>query len=463
MKKIIITILSLLTMLSLLLSACQNAAPAEQSKIKNQQSAIKVLAVETFLAEIAQNVAGERVKIESLIPLGVDPHAFEPTPQDVAKIADTSVLILNGAGFEEWAAETLENAGGERAVIEASAGLTSREAREGEEAVMSPEEKAEAVCAELADKTAEEAIAAGSDAASAVELHGEEEHAHEGEFGEHEHEAELLSLKLNAADGGYAGFVLFDVAEDGEYVIAANGGLLAVTSADGAEMEVEETLPIGCAGLNGGILLDLEPGEYTIALTGLAAETTPFFAGSAGGHHHHEGDPHFWLDPLNVVKYVENIRDGLIAADPDGKDVYTQNAAAYIAQLNDLDTWIKQQVAAIPEDRRLIVTNHESFGYFADRYGFTIIGTVIPSVNTGAAPSAQQLARLVDHIRETGAIAIFLETGSNPKLAEQIAAETGIKVVSELYTHSITAASGNAPTYVDMMKFNVNQIVEALK
>jgi ABC-type Zn uptake system ZnuABC Zn-binding protein ZnuA len=268
---------------------------------------------------------------------------------------------------------------------------------------------------------------------------------------------------LNTADGGYAGFVKFDVAEDGEYIIATNGGMLVVTDAGGTAMEVEETLPVNCAGLHGGILLDLEPGEYVIALNSLAEETTSFFAGSAGGHHHHEGDPHFWLDPLNVVKYVENIRDGLIAADPDGKDVYAQNAAAYISQLNELDAWIKQQVTTIPEERRLIVTNHESFGYFADRYGFTIIGTVIPSVSTGAVPSARQLARLVDRINETGAIAIFLETGSNPQLAEQIAAETGIKVVSELYTHSITDANGKAPTYIDMMKYNVEAITEALK
>jgi ABC-type Zn uptake system ZnuABC Zn-binding protein ZnuA len=470
MKKIIITSLSLLTMLSFLISACQQApqptaVPTEMDHSHmSHGAAIKVLAVETFLAEIAQNVAGERVKVESLIPLGVDPHAFEPTPQDVAKIADSNVLILNGAGFEEWATRTLENAGGKRAVIEASAGLTSREAREGEEAVMSPEEKAESICVDLAEKSAEEEIAAGSDVASAVELHGEEEHAHEGEAAEHEHEAELLLLRLNASDGGYAGFVKFDVAEDGEYVIAANGGTLAVTDANGAAMEVEKALPLACAGLNGGILLDLEPGEYVIGLAGLSAETTPFFAGSAGGHHHHdEGDPHFWLDPLNVVKYVENIRDGLSAADPDGKDIYTQNAAAYITQLNELDVWIKQQVSTIPEERRLIVTNHESFGYFADRYGFTIIGTIIPSVSTGSSPSAQQMARLVDHIRETGAIAIFLETGSNPKLAEQIAQETGIKVVSDLYTHSITDASGKAPTYIDMMKYNVKAIVEALK
>jgi len=463
LKKTIITLTWLLSLTILLLSACQSSATppmsGTQPNTEGQKPAIKVLAVETFLADIAQNVAGDRAAVEALIPLALDPHAFQPVPQDIVKIAESDVLILNGAGFEQWAENVLQNAGGQRTVIEAASGLTSREAREGEEAVMSPEEKAEAICAELSGKTADEEILSGADSANAAELHGE--HADEGE--EHAHEAELLTLKLHPTDGAFGGFVLFDVAEDGEYVIAANGGTLTVLDANNAEMAVEETLPIDCSGLNGAILLDLEPGEYVIGLNGLVEETTPFFAGHAGGHHHHEEDPHFWLDPSLVVKYVENIRDGLIAADPAGKDLYALNASAYITQLNELDSWIKQQVSAIPEERRMIVTNHESFGYLADRYGFKIIGTIIPSVSTGASPSAQQMARLVDHIRETGAIAIFLETGSNPQLAEQIAQETGIRVVSELYTHSITEPGGSAPTYIDMMKFNVQAIVEALK
>jgi len=475
MKNRLFSIVVLLTLAALFLAACGSApsadfAPTAESATEAavaepaaEAASIKVLAVETFLADIAQNVAGDRVKVDSLMPLGMDPHAFEPTPQDVVKIADSNLLIVNGAGFEEWLTKTLDNAGGERSVIEASAGLTSREEREGEEAVMSPEEKAEEVCVNLEGKTAEEEIVAGGDSASAVELHHHEEEAG-GEEHEHEHELELLTLKLTAAaDGSYSGYVKFDVEEDGEYLIAANGGTIQVTAADGSEMEVEETVPVNCNGLDGSVILDLEPGEYVIALSGLTSESTAFVAGSAGGHHHHEGDPHFWLDPLSVVKYVENIRDGLIAADPNGKDIYTQNAAAYIAQLNDLNGWIEQQVSAIPRERRLIVTNHESFGYFADRYSFKIIGTIIPSVSTGSSPSAQQMARLVDHIRETGAIAIFLETGSNPTLAEQVASETGVKVVSELYTHSTTEAGGNAPTYIEMMKYNVTQIVEGLK
>ncbi len=467
LKKNTLIIPMMLIIGSLLLFACQpspRVTPVETGFDPSQMpqgGQIKVLAVESFLANIAQNVAGDRVQIETLIPPGMDPHAFEPSPQDIAKISESQVLIVNGAGFEEWLTKTLEEAGGTRSVIEASTGLTSRETREGEEAVISAEEKAAQVCQELIDYSAKEEIAAGIDAVNAAELPGESEDSYEEDS--EELKADLFKLTLNPAEGGYEGFILFNAPGDGEYIIAANGGELSVTDLDGVAMDVEDTLPVNCAGLDDGILLDLEPGKYRIALRNLSEEMTNFFIGSAGWHHDHDGDPHFWLDPNNVIKYVENIREALDAADPSGKDVYNQNAAAYITQLTDLDAWIKLQVSAIPEDRRLIVTNHESFGYFADRYGFQIIGTIIPSVSTGAAPSAQQMARLVDRIRETGATAIFLETGSNPQLAEQIATETGIRVVSELFTHAITDASGIAPTYLDMIKYNVQTIVEALK
>lgn len=102
-----------------------------------------------------------------------------------------------------------------------------------------------------------------------------------------------------------------------------------------------------------------------------------------------------------------------------------QNAERYIAQLNELDRFIAEEVAKIPAADRKLVTNHESFGYFADRYGFRIIGTIVPGVSTGASPSAQQLARLTERVREAGVKVIFLETGANPQLAEQLRARPG--------------------------------------
>ncbi len=456
MKKGFITIINLAIISGIALAACQPGA-AGQALTNASPTEIKALAVESFIADMAQNVAGERIKIDTLMPIGLDPHAFEPTPQDVAKISDSRILIVNGAGFEEWLDEVIANAGGERTLIEAAAGLQSRTAREGEEAEMSPKEKAEELCATLADKPLKEEKQAGSDANSAIELH----HEHESD---HEHKAELLSLKLNSqTDSSFAGFVRMNVEEEGDTVIAAGPGELKLPTTEGSPVEGEETLTLNCAGVNQALIAELTPGEYLLKLSGFQSETTPLLAGPIAGHHHHQGDPHFWLDPINAIKYVENIRDGLIQADPAGKEIYTQNAANYIAKLKDLDQFIQQEVSIVPPEKRLIVTNHESFGYFADRYGFKIIGTIIPSVSTNASPSAQQLARLIDHIKGAKATAIFLETGSNPNLAKQIAQETGIKVVSELFTHSITEAGGKAPTYIDMMKYNVKAIVNALK
>ncbi len=298
---------SILTALAIL-TACRPKSTAAHP--------LRILAVETFMADIAQNVAGDRLKVEALMPLGADPHSFEPTPQDVARVADSEVLIVNGAGFEEFLTRLLQNAGGKRLVIEASAGLVQRTVATGE-------------------------------------------------------------------------------------------------------------------------------------------------ATSSGNTH--EGDPHFWLNPLNAIRYVENIRDGLSQADPAGKDLYTRNAQAYIIQLTDLDAWITAQAATIPAEQRLLVTNHESLGYFADRYGFRVIGAIIPSVSTNASPSAKQMAALINQIKISGAPAIFLETGSNPQLAQQIAHETGVKVITDLYTHSISALSGPAHTYIDMMRYNTQQIVDALR
>ena len=428
---------------------------------------LHVVAVETFLADIARQVAGERLTITALMPIGADPHSFEPAPGDMTRVADSQVLIINGAGFEEFLTELLENVGGERHVIEAAAGLTSRTAREGEEAMMSDEEKAEVLCSIVADMQPEP-LKAGADLTSATPLAAEPADesarpASEASEVEHEHGMHFLRLSLPlAGEDGYAGFVSFQAAHAGDYEIATASGQLTLQASDGATLEAESSFPMACAGLEQVSLFELAPGTYRLQLSAFKAPEVPLLLGMAAGHHH-EADPHFWLDPNLTIRYVENIRDGLSQVDPDGAADYATNAAAYIQQLKELDAWIVEQVQQIPPERRLLVTNHESFGYFADRYGFKIVGTVLPSVSTGASPSAQQLARLIDRIRASGAPAVFLETGSDPRLAEQVAAETGAKVVTDLYTHSLTEPDGPAPSYLAMMRHNVTQIVNALK
>ena len=173
-------------------------------------------------------------------------------------------------------------------------------------------------------------------------------------------------------------------------------------------------------------------------------------------------DPHLWLDPNNVIVYVDNIREGLTQYDPEGADVYDANASAYIDQLNELDAWINGQVAQVEPQRRVLVTNHEAFAYFADRYGFRVVGTIIPSLSTDAAPSAQQMAHLIEQIKLFEAPAIFLDASDNPALAKQIAAETGVQVITDLHLESLTDG-GPAGTYIGLMKHNVTRIVEALQ
>ncbi len=293
-------LLIIILLISTLLAACRPAV-SEPGSTKSEGEALKVLAVESTLADIAQNIGEERVQIEVLIPPPVDLHTFQPTPQDVAKVADSQMLIANGAGLEEWLQEVLDNAGKEQKVVEAAEGLDENSER--------------------------------------------------------------------------------------------------------------------------------------------------------------PGDPHFWLDPNYVIHYANQIRDGLIQLDPGGEALYVQNAEGYLNQLAELDAWIIDQVAQIPPEQRRLVTNHESLGYYAERYGFEIIGTIIPSVSTGASPSAQQMVRLIETMKNTNTRAIFLESGSNPELAEQLAREADIEVIVDLRTQPLYPQEG----YIEMMQYNTQAIVEALR
>jgi len=264
-----------------------------------------VLTTTTILADVARNVAGDRLTVGSLLPAGTDPHSYQPVPQDATMVERTKVLVVHGAHYEGFLQPLLNTAGREENVIEASKG------------------------------------------------------------------ARLLSDEQG-------------------------------------------------------------------------------------------NDPHLWLDPNNVIVYVDNIREGLTQFDPDGADVYEANASAYIDHLTELDAWINGQIAQIEPKRRVLVTNHEAFGYFAEHYGFIVVGAVIPGYSSDSAPSAQQMADLIEQIKLYEAPAIFLDASDNPDLAKQIAAETGVKVISDLHLESLTEGAP-AGTYIDMMRDNVTKIVQALQ
>jgi zinc/manganese transport system substrate-binding protein len=185
--------------------------------------------------------------------------------------------------------------------------------------------------------------------------------------------------------------------------------------------------------------------------------------GEEGENHEHEElfDPHVWQDPANVIIWVENITTALAEADPDNSRAYEANASAYIAELNELDAWIKEQVSPLPLEKRVLVTDHEALGYFAHRYEFEIVGAVIPSSSTVAAPSALELAELESKIAEHNVPAIFIGTSANPELVTQLAADLGVEIVP-IYGEALSDADGPAPTYLEMMRYNVEAIFSAL-
>lgn len=177
---------------------------------------------------------------------------------------------------------------------------------------------------------------------------------------------------------------------------------------------------------------------------------------------HAGGDPHTWMDPNNVLVWVENIRAALTRLDPPHAAEYLANAQAYALALRELDGWIVEQVASLPPEQRLLVSDHAVFGYFAEQYGFTQLGTITGSFSSGAAPSARELAALEDAIQSAGVRAVFVSQTVNDDLAARVAADTGVMLVA-LYHGSLSEPGGQADTYLELMRYNVRAIVAALK
>jgi ABC-type Zn uptake system ZnuABC Zn-binding protein ZnuA len=260
--------------------------------------------------------------------VGTDPHTFDPTPRDVASVADAQVIFANGAGLEEFLSRMLANAGLDTPVVEVSEG---------------------------------------------IDVHVSDEH------------------------------------DDAAHAAATE------------EPESPEA-----------------------------------------DHDHHGVDPHTWTSPTNVVIWVRNIDSALSALVPAHSDEFHANAEAYTKELEAIDSWIAQQIDTIPPENRRLVTDHEAFGYYADRYGLEEIGAVIPGFSTAAQPSAQDLAQIEDTIKKYGVKAVFVGNTANPALSEQIAADTGIHVVP-LYAGSLGPAGSGAETYLDYLRYNTEAIVNALK
>jgi len=185
--------------------------------------------------------------------------------------------------------------------------------------------------------------------------------------------------------------------------------------------------------------------------------------GDKHGGHDHEGnvDPHAWQNLANGARYARNIGAALAAADAAHADAYRQRAEAYAARIEALDVRVKQAFESLPPERRRVVTSHDAFGYFGDAYRMTFISAM--GISTEAEPSAADVARIIGQIRQEKVPAVFFENVSSPKLAQQIARETGARVGGTLYSDALAKPGLPAATYLGMFEWNLSQFMAALK
>ena len=356
---------------------------------------VSVVTTTNIVADWVENVGGDNIDVFSLVPVGADPHTFQPGAKDVARIADADLVLSVGLSLEgAWLKDLLENAARDpSSIVEIGEIIDPLEFREGH--------------------------------VEEVELLEELSHVvHEVAEGEISPETGLEELKE-----------LLKAAEDEEEELPAMV-LDIVGKVEGGQMEAEDAIEAIEAITSGG------EDEHA-------------------GHGHGVEDPHFWFDPLRVKLAVNDVAARLSVLDPDRGDTYRANASAYNARLDELHAWTEEQTSAVPEENRLLVTSHDSFGYFADLYGFEVVGVVL-SITTDVAPSAGDLADLVEEVRKNGVSAVFGETTVSERLAKAVASESGANLV-RLYSGSLGPEGSGAATYIEMVRTNVGRIVEALK
>ena len=394
--------------LLLSLAACSDDSKSESSQGDSPSSAsgnrtpIQVVTTSNIVADWVQNVGGDHVDVFSLLPVGGDPHTFQPGARDVARISDADIVMSIGLGMEGgWLNDLLKSAAADP------------------ESIVETGVIAEPI--EFAEGHAEE-----------VELIEEISHVvHEVEEGEIDPKEGLEELKE-----------LLEAAEEEE----------------DEDHEGEEELPAMVMEIIGKVEAGQLKAEDAIeALEGLTDEGED----AHEGHGHGLEDPHYWFDPVRVKLVVNDIASRLSVLNPDRGDTFRANADVYNAKLDELHTWTEQQVSAVPGEDKLLVTSHDSFGYFANRYGFEIVGVVL-SVTTDVEPSAGDLADLVEEVKESGVPVVFGETTVSERLATAVAKESGAELI-RLYSGSLGPKSSGAATYFEMMRTNVGRIVEGLR
>ncbi|MEK5179572.1 metal ABC transporter substrate-binding protein [Paenibacillus odorifer] len=171
-------------------------------------------------------------------------------------------------------------------------------------------------------------------------------------------------------------------------------------------------------------------------------------------------DPHAWLDIQNSIKYVDIITKRVIEKDPDNKEFYLNNQSEYVKKLNELDQYAKEAVEKIPQEKRILVTSEGAFKYFSKAYGFE--SAFIWEINTDSQGTPEQMKNIIKIIDENQVPALFLETSVNPKTMETIANETGVPIHSKIFTDSLAKKGEEGDTYIKMIKWNIDKVIEGL-
>ncbi|MEM6275434.1 MAG: zinc ABC transporter substrate-binding protein [Pseudomonadota bacterium] len=362
---------------------------------------IPVVATFSILGDMVARIGGEHIALTTLVGPGGDAHVYQPTPQAAAAVAGAEVMFINGLEFEGWLERLAEAASFDGELIEATVGVEAIEFGEHDE---------------HGDHDDHGDQASGEDHDHDHD-HGAEEVADDDHDHDHDHGEEKVADADHDHDHDHGAEEVADADHDHEH--------------------------------------DHDHGEEMAS-----KDHDDHGHGDHAGHDHGAFDPHAWQAIENAVIYVDNIAAGLAKVDPENASTYYANRAAYVAELEALETEIDAMIASIPEDKRTIVTSHDAFGYMGAHYGLTFEAPV--GLSTESEASAADVAELITQIREEGIAAVFVETITDNRLIEQIAAETGAVVGGTLYSDALSEADGPASTYVDMMRHNAMTLSEAL-
>ena len=383
------------------LAAMSLAAPAVAD------DPIPVVATFSILGDMVAQIGGEHIELTTLVGPGGDAHVFQPTPQDARAVAEAEVMFVNGLEFEGWLERLAEAAAFDGAMVVATTGI--------------------------------EPIAFGEDDHDDHDDHAD--HDHDDDHDDHDdHDDDDHDADHDDHDDHDHDEHDDDHEEHAEHDDEHDHEEHADHDHDDDHEEHSEHDH------------DDDHEDH--------AEHDDHGHDDHHGHDHGAFDPHAWQSLTLAVTYVDNIAAGLAQADPENAGDYYANRAAYVAEIEALAAEVDAMMAAIPEDRRTIVTSHDAFQYFAEAYGLTFEAP--QGLSTESEASAADVAALITQIRDEDISAVFVETITDNRLMEQIANETGAAIGGTLYSGALSDADGPAATYLDMMRHNATTLSDAL-